>query len=171
MADEETIRRVVREELMIAGRNNPSNLYSATQRMIREASSSAIAEAALQHTPTQQMQRTANDNAPATSPTRIKPPNDVLRPIQQLHGSTSNAAPPKPLPFMKSKPYRLKPYKKVPHPHSSKEKIKILEVILLEEVSENYSVDEKYKVSEDLVLGTWMYDLVPNKSKQKFEKC
>ena len=179
MADEETIRRVVREEMMSVGRNSTStNLYSATQRMIREASSSAISEATNLQNTSLQPQQQASTSGGARFHHGTNRPNIFLQPQQQASTDSSrfhisDLANTAPKPLMKSKPYRLKPYRKVPYPSNSKEKVKILEVVLLEEITDDaYDGvnDDKYKVSEDLILGTWMYDLIPNRSEREIRK-
>ena len=90
MADEETIRRVVREEMMSVGRNSTStNLYSATQRMIREASSSAISEATNLQNTSLQPQQQASTSGGARFHHGTNRPNIFLQPQQQASTDSS----------------------------------------------------------------------------------
>jgi len=114
MADEETIRRVVREEMenMDSSRRNSSNLYAHTQHMIREAASSAITEVSTS-SGQESNQSSVNSlffprrgrgggrGATTTAQTRT-PPAAASTPPVPRHSRSSTTG----------HPYRLKPYKR-----------------------------------------------------------
>ena len=114
--DEEAIRRLVREEMQInqndgqSRQQEQSTLYSSTQRLIRNASISAVSESRRSLPPSTNLSPTTSSSFSNTVNNNNSPQTSVV--------STSNNAvgystmPLRTRPSMQGKPYRLKPYKK-----------------------------------------------------------
>ena len=182
MADEDTIRRLVRDEIRKSGGfsnttsngSTSNNVYSMTQELVRAASSSAVEEMNSRQGGIRRGGGGGEEGgAGSSSSTSRDTPSRVVDISNRNSSSFNGLSNVRPnIIGGKGKkrsqpghPFRLKPYSAAP-PCSSKEKIKTLEVVLLHY---NDEFRDKYKIDETVTVGSWWFDLIPNRSEKTGE--
>ena len=190
MADEENIRRLVstfvRDEMSRrTSMNQPSNIYERTQSMIRQASQSVSNNPSSNGASVEGAGAAVSDCATASSAGAGSHSIATLpnRGSSAIDNNNNNIPSPSivstryqsPNFFNKRKrgknpthPYRLPPVAK--KQNYSKEKAKVIELVMLDE---NEDAHNSVRVEDSAIVGSWWYDLVPNKTEEeiKTELC